>query len=183
MKSTPAVKHFSPPPEKKPSEHTLLCHRAEQFLKKQHCAVVIREPFKAATREQPDAIGWRDGVSILIECKATRSDFLADKYKPFRNDSGEGMGDWRFYLCPKGVIDKSELPPGWGLLYATAKTIQKIHGFPPNTLWHHKPFQGNKTAENIMLTSALRRLSIRGYLPEIYHGYPVRCQDCGELVR
>ena len=126
------VKHFVPEPSAPPSDHTLLCLRAESWLNKINCKVVIRDPFRCSTREQPDAIGWRDGVSILIECKASRADFLSDKNKPFRSDPESGMGDWRFYLCPKDVIRPEDLPPGWGLLYATEKTIKKVSGFPAN---------------------------------------------------
>jgi hypothetical protein len=63
------------------SEHDRLCLRAEKWLNQINCKVAIRDPFRASTREHPDAIGWRDGVSILIECKASREDFLADKNK------------------------------------------------------------------------------------------------------
>lgn len=83
-------------------------------------SVIIRDPFRAYTisGERPDAIGWRDGISILIECKASHADFLADRKKPFRaeTDNQQGMGDWRFYLCPPEIIKPEELPEGWGLL-------------------------------------------------------------------
>jgi len=31
---------------------------------------------------------------------------------------GAGLGVYRFYLCPVGLIQPEELPPKWGLLYA-----------------------------------------------------------------
>ena len=34
--------------------------------------------------ETPDAIGWRNGITILVECKISRADFLSDKNKLFR---------------------------------------------------------------------------------------------------
>lgn len=155
--------------------HDALVQRAEKWLNQQNCKVVIKDPFKAYTTngEQPDAIGWRDGLSILIECKASRADFLADKKKKFRAEPETGMGDWRFYMCPVGVIKPEDLPDGWGLLYATEKQIKKVAGYPRNTQWWtQKPFDGCKRSENMILVSALRRLSIRGYLPEIYKGIP-----------
>ena len=163
------------------SEHDLLCRRAEKWLNQINCKVAIRDPFRASTREQPDAIGWRDGVSILIECKSSREDFLADKQKPFRLDPTKGMGDWRFYLCPKDVIKEDDLPEGWGLLYSEGDRIRKISGYPPNTRWHNSPFLGNKADENRMLVSALRRLTIRGHLPDIYKGIPIDCPDCKHM--
>ena len=155
--------------------HDKLVLRAEKWLKQQGCGVTIRDPFRAyATNgELPDAIGWRDGLSILIECKASRADFLADKNKPFRADPTKGMGDWRFYLCPPETIRTEDLPEGWGLLWATPKTIKKIHGVPGNCgWWRGKPFEACKRSETMMLVSALRRMQIRGHLHEIYEGLP-----------
>lgn len=172
------VQHFEPAPAPEVREHSLLCLRAEKWLTQINCSVVIRDPFRSSTAEQPDAIGWRDGVSILIECKSSRADFLADRNKSFRKDPTKGMGDWRFYMCPKGMITVADLPPGWGLLYVTPKSVLKVHGFPPNTRWSDSPFIGNKSEENTMLTSTLRRLSLRGHLPDIYKGIPNRCPDC-----
>lgn len=150
--------------------HDDLVMRAEKWLKSQNCKVVIRDPFRTMNQEQPDTIGWRDGVSILIEAKASRADFLADKKKWFRKYPEKGMGDWRFYICEPDVIRIEDLPEGWGLLYVTPKTIKKVHGIPTNCNWHNCPHTPNKRAETVMLVSALRRLQIRGYLPEIYEG-------------
>lgn len=151
--------------------HTELCLRADKWLKSQGWKVVIHDSFRAyvSSGEQPDCIAWKDGVSILIECKTSRADFLSDKNKPFRKDSSKGMGDWRFYFCPPDIIKVEDLPNGWGLLYAMPKTVKKIQGFPSNVNWHNKkPFQGSLKNENQMLVSALRRFAVRGKLDTIY---------------
>lgn len=151
--------------------HTELVLRAEKWLKSMGCGVVFRDPFKAHTHngEQPDAMGWRDGLSLLVEVKVSRSDFLADKKKSFRADATKGMGDWRFYMCPPEVIRVEDLPQGWGLLYCHKNRIKKIHGFPGNCQWHtERPFSGNKSCELQMMYSALRRMVIRGHFSEIY---------------
>lgn len=151
--------------------HSELVIRAEKWLKSQGCGVVFRDDFRAVTHsgEQPDGIGWRDGLSILIECKASRSDFLSDKKKRFRADPTLGMGDWRFFMCPPDVIKPEDLPDGWGLLYATHKQIKKIHGIPSNcNWWSKKPFDGNKRYETQMMYSALRRMVVRGHFDSIY---------------
>ena len=151
--------------------HQELVLRGERWMRSRNCGVVIRDPFRSYNREQPDVLGWRDGVSLLIEVKVSRADFLADANKPFRIDPSEGMGDWRFYLCPPGIIKPDDLPSGWGLLYAKEKIISAVSGVPGNGRWHTaKPFTGNKNAENIVLYAALRRLTLRGYLPEVYDG-------------
>jgi hypothetical protein len=71
--------------------------------------------------------GHNDG-SIVLEAKVSRADFLADAKKPHRQP-GKGLGRWRYYLCPEGLISPDELPLGWGLLYASERgVIQAIAG-------------------------------------------------------
>lgn len=156
--------------------HGELVLKAERWLKAQGCGVVFRDGFKAIThnRELPDAIGWREGLSILVECKASRVDFLADKKKMFRQAPENGMGDWRLFLCPPELISVDELPEKWGLLYAYPKQIKKVHGVPASycNWWHGKPFEGNKRCETQMMYSALRRMVVRGHFGEIYEGMP-----------
>lgn len=155
--------------------HDSLCLLAEKVLKSNGFGVVFHDKFRAHTNsgEQPDCLGFRSGVSCLIECKTSRADFLADRKKKFRVDPSLGMGDWRFMLTPKGLIDVEELPVGWGLLETSGKRILKTHGFPPNTEWYYSPFIGNKQAECDYMYSALRRMVIRGHFKEIYEGLPV----------
>lgn len=153
--------------------HKSLVLRGEKWLEQQNCKIVINDGMAAHTvnREKPDVIGWRNGKSILIECKASRADFLTDAKKKFRANPDLGMGDYRFYMCPPGIINIEDLPEGWGLLWVTEKTVQKIHNIP--TAWTSRkkpPFNACKTSENQVLVSALRRLALRGYLPEIYDG-------------
>lgn len=155
-----------------PLTHDNLCLLAEKFLTKQNFGVVFHDKFKAYTNtgEQPDCLGFRSGLSCLIECKTSRSDFLVDKRKKFRVDPLLGMGDWRFFLTPVGLIKIEELPGGWGLLETDGKRVKKVHGFPANTGWFEKPFTGNKQAECDYMYSACRRMVIRGHLKEIYDG-------------
>lgn len=155
--------------------HDELCMIAERFLKNNGFKVAFHDRFVAAvsTGEQPDAIGFRNGSSCLIEAKASRADFLADRKKRFRIQSELGMGDWRFFICEPGIINPEDLPEGWGLLYAKGGRVYKAHGWPGNAVWYSdKPFQANKQAECDLMYSALRRLQIRGYLPEVYEGIP-----------
>ncbi len=155
-----------------PSEmHNDLCRRACKYLENNGFAVAFDDRFEAAvdTGERPDALGFRNGVSCLIEVKVSRQDFLADKKKRFRKDPELGMGDWRFYLTPPNIVTVEDLPEGWGLLYASTKQIKKVHGWPPNTQWYlAKPMIANKQAECDYLYSALRRVKKAGYLESAY---------------
>ncbi|NVL49910.1 adenylosuccinate synthase [Pseudomonas syringae pv. actinidiae] len=76
----------------------------------------------------PDAIGFRavldDVETVVVEVKTSRSDFLADRKKPHRSE-GEGMGLFRYFMCPEGLISPTELPPRWGLIYITPRGAVK----------------------------------------------------------
>ncbi len=145
---------------------------AERWLMRKNCKIVIRDDCRVYTsnREQPDVIGWRSNCSILIECKVSRQDFLADKHKAFREDPSLGMGDHRFYACPPNMIQPEEVPEGWGLLWLYERTTKVKAGRANNCSWGKPFFIGNKQCENEILVSVLRRLTLRGYLPEIYDG-------------
>ncbi len=78
-----------------------------------------------ATGEVPDVIAWKGFCkSVLVECKVSRADFLADAAKPFRLKPEEGMGSQRFYLAPAGTIGAHELPKHWGLLELHGREIR-----------------------------------------------------------
>ena len=145
--------------------HDLLVTRASKWLRNTaNCGAVITETFAASsTGETPDAIGFRSsGVSILIECKASRADFLADAKKPFRKRPEIGMGLYRFYMCPEDMIDVGELPDKWGLLYmGMRKTVKIVAGGPKGNMWlgHQDEcfHERNHQAEWDLLYSSLRR--------------------------
>ncbi|HHR4398547.1 TPA: adenylosuccinate synthase [Salmonella enterica] len=77
--------------------------------------------------ERADAWGYRwgwNGCSVLVEVKVSRSDFLRDKHKPHRKSGG--MGDYRYYMCPEGIINISDLPDRWGLLWVNKRGHVKL---------------------------------------------------------
>lgn len=69
--------------------------------------------------EQCDVWGWNGYVTAVIEVKTSHNDFLNDRKKECRQDEYRDMqcGNYRWYLCPEGVIKPEEIPEGWGLLY------------------------------------------------------------------
>lgn len=77
-------------------------------------------------------LGFRQTCSALIEVKVSRSDFACDRLKPER--SAGGVGVYRFYLCPTGLIRVEELPAKWGLLYADGRKIEAVVK-PVGNLW------------------------------------------------
>ena len=87
------------------------------------CKLVLTE-FYGGAGEIPDMIGFRsNGVSVLVECKVSRNDFLGDKKKWHRRNKTSGMGMERWYMVAPDVIHGvEELPDDWGcLMYCTSK--------------------------------------------------------------
>src|SRR5687767_6577883 len=116
--------------------HRYLVDRAARWLRNTAgCGVVMIDPI--GCMECPDAIGWKRAgrESILIECKATRSDFFADRHKSFRRPGARALGVKRYYFTPPGLVRPDELLPGWGLLECLAKRCKRVvspERFPEN---------------------------------------------------
>jgi hypothetical protein len=107
--------------------HAELVERAGKWLRNtRKCGVVLLERVSGAAHEIPDAIGWhKTFFSILVECKATRGDFLKDKTKFVRRHEGMGMGQERIYLTNLGVVKGvEEIPPGWGWAVVDGKIVR-----------------------------------------------------------
>lgn len=145
--------------------HDELAEIASNWLKKR-CGVVFKE-MKSNTLhgEIPDVIGFKSHESTLIECKVSRSDFLKDKKNIFRINPDIGMGDFRFYCCPNGVITKDDLPKNWGLLYVSENRKCRIKFNPYNeyggNIWRYGFGSKCIRSEMQMMYSSLRRLSLR----------------------
>jgi hypothetical protein len=138
---------FQQIPQTFSSLHAELCYRGAKWLvSTQRCSVALTEVGAAEVAEMPDVIGWEaDGRCIVLEAKASRSDFLADRNKAHRE---AGMGCQRYYLCPHGLIVKEELPEGWGLLYLKGERILCEA--------YAQPRQSNIDAERRMMLSCLK---------------------------
>jgi hypothetical protein len=81
--------------------------------------------------EEPDAIGWGPNGSELVECKVSRSDFMADQKKPWRRHEWTGLGDLRWYLTPPGLLKAEELPARWGLLETSGRIVRVLSKATP----------------------------------------------------
>ena len=133
--------------------HKQLVRRIAKWFKSRHQSAIVMAEFVTAAQEIPDVLCMESGAhSVLVECKASRADFFADKEKFFRRQENYGMGDKRYYAAPAGLICPAELPRGWGLLEVEA---HRIHVYV-----EAQPKEANKRRECMMLMSALRRLEI-----------------------
>jgi hypothetical protein len=136
--------------------HAQLVERAVRWLRSYRCGVVLSEQ-ACASGEMPDAIGWkRAHHSVLVECKVTRADFLADRAKPFRLKPDVGVGSERFYLTPPALVQASELPAGWGLLELRRGRIEMVRASAKNL----RTATGFRYEMNLLLAS-LRRVEVR----------------------
>lgn len=138
--------------------HTQLVRMAEQWLRcRYRCGIVLSEQ-SSASGETPDVIGWKGKCrSVLVECKVSRADFLVDCDKPFRRDPQQGMGCERFYLTPRGLINKSELPRGWGLLEVKGREIV----MPVKPARQSQRGEAGLMCEMNLLLASLRRVEVR----------------------
>ena len=136
--------------------HAQMVERAVRWLRGYRCGVVLSEQ-ACVSGEMPDAIGWkRASHSVLVECKVTRADFLADRGKPFRLKPEQGVGCERFYLTPPGLVKVEELSAGWGLLEMRRGQIEMVRGSAKNL----RTATGFKYEMNLLLAS-LRRVEVR----------------------
>ena len=136
--------------------HQKLVQKAVAWLRGYRCGVVLSEQ-ACVSGEVPDAIGWkRTCHSVLVECKVSRADFLADRDKPFRQKPELGVGCERFYLMPAGLIHQEELPAGWGLLELRSGKVEMLR----RSLRNHRSSVGFGYEMNLLLAS-LRRVELR----------------------
>jgi hypothetical protein len=136
--------------------HAQLVEKAVRWLRRYRCGVVLSEQ-ACVSGEMPDAIGWKRAChSVLVECKVTRSDFLADRAKSFRLKPEHGVGCERFYLVPAGLVRRDELPTGWGLLEHESGKIEMTHASAKNL----RTASGFRYEMNLLLAS-LRRVEVR----------------------
>jgi hypothetical protein len=132
--------------------HANLVALGVRWLSRQSSTVFYE--FAASAKECPDIIGWSSGFSTMIECKATRADFLRDSQKTARRNPKSGMGQRRYYLCPPEIIKVEDVPKKWGLLWVEKGRVvvkKEARGHPERSL----------IAELRFLNSMLRRAQIR----------------------
>ena len=144
--------------------HDYLVEKARKYLfNNLKCSVVLTELNTRNIREIPDAIGWCNSNSTLIECKTSKQDLQKDKKKIFRGKTdlvtGEeygstlGVGNFRYYLTEKDLLINQNLPKKWGLLELYNNKIIEIK--------KATYIESNKNNEIELLISTLRRMKIK----------------------
>jgi hypothetical protein len=152
--------------------HDELTDLGARWFKAQGFGIVATELQSAGCAEQPDVVAYRHSCAAIIEVKVSRADFAADARKSHRGEATKGLGLYRFYLCPQGLISPTELPSKWGLLYESDGTVVEVvrptgnlwsaQGARPepwNESWLAFQHQPDPCAERSMLYSIARRLA------------------------
>lgn len=161
-----------------PFNHQDLCSLGVKWLRRPAsqegpgCNVAASECTGSYSGEIADAIGFRsvgeEQHTVVVEAKVTRSDFLADAKKPHRSGAVAGMGTFRYYLAPAGLIQLDELPAGWGLIEVSARgslQVRSGHIFEKPreelgwrrdySMWRH---QNDAARETALLVRLLARV-------------------------
>jgi hypothetical protein len=138
--------------------HAQLVQQAVIWLRAYRCGVILSEQC-CANGEMPDAIGWKRAChSVLIECKISRSDFLADREKPFRQKSELGLGCERFYLAPPRLL-RAQPPYGKGISLRNESPAGKSAscGDSRRAPDHHRVFEMEKPYAGLQRRQLARR--------------------------
>jgi hypothetical protein len=138
--------------------HAQLVAKAVDWLRRKYgCGIVLSEQ-ACCSGEVPDVIAWKGRCrSVVVECKVSRADFLADQKKPSRQQSEGALGCERFFLTPKNLVSPDELPSGWGLLEVLGRDVAIRVKPSKRALRTH---EGLLNEMNLLLAS-LRRVEIR----------------------
>ena len=144
--------------------HKDLVNHSMKIARKLGFPLVLPE-MKAAlrTNEIPDIIAFRGGgETLLIECKTSRADYLADRNKPFRQNPETGVGLYRILISTENVVH-NDLYKNWEHIILDEKGNIKTSTLPNcgnMTLSSkaHKFQNRNQTGELALLYSYARRL-------------------------
>lgn len=117
--------------------------------------------------ERAEVIGFRSHCSAMIEAKVSGADFVADLKKPHR--LSDGIGLYRFHICPSSLTSTEKLSSRWELLHVHANRITEIarpcgNISPKGTVtiagWTEWQHEIDQDAERNVLFSIPRRLAL-----------------------
>ncbi len=150
------------------STHSELVERAVWWLSRTKRCLVVAAEIGTLNQETPDAIGFTANVSYLVECKTSKADFLADGKKITRQRPKYGLGNYRYYMCPPGIIQEADLLEKWGLLWVYPQQIRIMREVDK---WNNPCLNESFiNGERRILYSLMRRAIIRGHAPKIWRG-------------
>lgn len=144
------------------SLHYQLCEEGAKWLKRRKNCERSETPWKYIAVEicvygceNPDIWAFNGWSTIVVEVKTSRADFLNDSKKWWRRPGSEECiaGNYRYYLAPKGILRKEDMPPGVGLLEFNGERIERSVSAVRHSASNH--------ADMIIMASILRREGFR----------------------
>jgi len=86
------------------------------LINSKQCNPVFTEQGSANFSEMPDAIGFKSDICIVVECKTSKSDLVADRKKKCRQYGG--LGNLRYYFMEENLYKKCRGFDfhGWGVV-------------------------------------------------------------------
>jgi hypothetical protein len=117
------------------------------------CNPIFLEKGSNGCAEIPDAIGWTSKECILVECKTSKADLIANAQKTLV------LGNRRYFLMIEELYEecKEHIPEGWGII-----TLSEHKPFPQQKrLLDSKVFESDARSEIRYLRS--RILAIQNY--------------------
>ena len=147
------------PPKKKYRHDDIQDIVAAYLMTAGRIRIVCKEA-RSKHREVPDIYAVDRKGTYMVEVKVSHKDFLADSRKPFRRRPKEGVGKWRYYACPEGIIKPEEVPVKWGLIYVYDDgRVEIIKGkkFPGDKDENKYTFQQNYELEYWMVYALIRK--------------------------
>lgn len=158
--------------------HDVLVTAAAQWLRVDRACSIVSTEIRTHATEIPDVLGWREIYSYIVECKTSRSDFLADQHKPWRKHPEQGMGMFRYYCTPPRLLHPEEVPCGWGLLEAWGNSIEPIiDPIPRYGESTAVPFARNTDGEILVLQSIIRRMAVDPANTTRFYSTPSRARQ------
>lgn len=113
-----------------PPTHSDLVRLAVSWLKRKERACLLVASNVGVRNGGPheivDAIGISYRDTWLVECKASRSDYLRDRKKKARENGDRALGTHRLYLAPREIISPAELPEKWGLIEVRPRSVIQV---------------------------------------------------------
>jgi hypothetical protein len=138
--------------------HAELVSAAAKWLRGSRRHKVVLTEIASSHNEIPDVIGFTNWCSTVVEVKTSRADFFADHKKPFRRHSEMGLGVYRWYFVPRGLLAPVDIPSSlsrWGLVEVRAGRCFRLKPALPHQ-------ERNVRDETRLLVSAVERLT-EGY--------------------
>lgn len=122
--------------------------------KKHRCSVVLAEFACQKVPAIPDVIGFRGEWSVLVECKVSKGDFHKDATKATRMHEALAPGQERWYVVPTGLVERHDVPDGWGLAWWNGKRMRVVvEAARSPGYWR----EGTAKVDMRLLVAALRR--------------------------